>query len=108
MGKSREGFTVHIKLSGEKNGTSKAVVKIAATLEEKRGRMRRLEQVRLLTECSEQPPAQARSVSCGSFIAAREQPSNLSGNKRRKRVQQQIFQQDGNLRGDVSRDTGTA
>lgn len=33
MAKSREGFTVHIKLSGEKNGTAKTVVKIAATLE---------------------------------------------------------------------------
>lgn len=33
MAKSREGFTVHIKLSGKKNGTAIAVVKIAAALE---------------------------------------------------------------------------
>lgn len=31
MTKSREGFTVHIKLSGKKNGTAKAVVKLAST-----------------------------------------------------------------------------
>ena len=33
MAKSREGFTVHIKLSGKKNGTAKAVVKLASALE---------------------------------------------------------------------------
>lgn len=49
MAKSREGFTVHIKLSGKKNGTAKAVVKIAAALEKK---TRRLEQIRILSECS--------------------------------------------------------
>lgn len=33
MAKSREGFTVHIKLSGKKNGTAKAVVKLGSALE---------------------------------------------------------------------------
>lgn len=32
MAKSREGFTVHIKLSGKKNVTAKAVVKLASPL----------------------------------------------------------------------------
>lgn len=47
MAKSREGFTVHIKLSGKKNGTDKAVVKLASIFKKKQGRMRRLEQVRI-------------------------------------------------------------
>lgn len=47
MAKSREGFTVHIKLSGKKNDTAKAVVKLASIFKKKQGRMRRLEQVRI-------------------------------------------------------------
>lgn len=35
MAKSREGFTVHIKLSGKKNGTDKAVVKLASIFKKK-------------------------------------------------------------------------
>lgn len=33
MAKSGEGFRVHIKLSGKKNGTAKAVVKLGSALE---------------------------------------------------------------------------
>lgn len=49
MGKSRKDFTVCIKLSGKKNDTAKAVVKLASIKKKKnQERMRRLEEVNVL------------------------------------------------------------